>query len=71
MTAAERMKSMRDRRRANGLREIRIVALDARSPDVRARIARQVASLDRNDEADAMAWIEAVSICNEPDDSAP
>jgi hypothetical protein len=59
---------MRERRRANHLREVRIVALDARSPEVRKRIAEQVAALDPKDEEDVMRWIEAVSIFNEPDD---
>lgn len=66
--AAERMRAMRERRRANHLREVRIVALDARSPEVRKRIAEQVAALDPKDEEDVMRWIEAVSIFNEPDD---
>lgn len=67
--AAERMKAMRERRRASGLREIRLVTLDARSPEVRERIARQIASLDPKHEAEAMDWIEAVSIFNEKDSS--
>ncbi len=58
--AAERMKSMRDRRRALGLRELRLVLPDPRSLPVRERIARQVAELDPLAEKDAMDWIEAV-----------
>ena len=56
---AERMKKMRQRRRAQGLRELRLVVADPRSRAVRRRVAKQVADLDR--ERDAMKWIESVS----------
>jgi len=46
--AAERMKAMRERRRARGLRELRLIVPDARSKTVRRRVARQVATLDRS-----------------------
>ena len=59
--AAERMKMMRERRRRRGLRELRLVVPDARSAAVRREIAEQVARLDREDEEEAMVWIEAVS----------
>ena len=59
--AAERMKAMRDRRRARGLRELRMVIPDARSKAVRKRIAKQVAALDQPSEAEAMRWTEAVA----------
>jgi hypothetical protein len=59
--AADRMKAMRERRRARGLRELRLVVPDARSKLVRRRVARQVASLDRARELEALRWIEAVS----------
>ncbi|HEX3882203.1 MAG TPA: antitoxin MazE-like protein [Stellaceae bacterium] len=58
---AERMKAMRERRRTKGLRELRLVIPDARSEEVRKRIAEQVARLDPEDEMEAMRWIEAVS----------
>jgi len=58
---AQRMKMMRERRRAQGLRELRLVVPDARSKAVRRRIARQVARLRPESEHDALAWIEAVS----------
>lgn len=63
---AERMKAMRARRNARGVREIRLTAPDARSTSVRARIALQCASLSDGREADAMAWVEAVSELDEP-----
>jgi hypothetical protein len=63
--AAERMKALRERRKANHLREVRIVALDARSPEVRKRIAEQVAALNKEDEREVLEWIEAVSIFND------
>jgi hypothetical protein len=58
---ADRMRAMRERRRARGLRELRLVVPDARSKAVQRRVARQVAALDRNRELEAMRWIEAVS----------
>ena len=59
--AAERMKQMRQRRRARGLRELRLVVADPRSRAVRRRVAKQVAGLDPDRERDALRWIEAVS----------
>jgi hypothetical protein len=59
--AAERMKAMRDRRRARGLRELRLIVPDARSKAVQRRVAKEVASLDQARELDALSWIEAVS----------
>ncbi len=62
MTApAERMKEMRDRRRALGLRELRLVLPDARSPSVRQRVALEVARFSRAGKGEALGWIEAVS----------
>lgn len=58
---AERMKAMRERRRARGLRELRLVVPDARSKAVKKRIAKQVAGLDRKRESQAMRWTESVS----------
>ena len=58
---AESMRAMRLRRRAQGRREVRLVQPDARSNDVRARIAASVARLDRLHETEASRWAEAVS----------
>ena len=58
---AERMKTMRERRRRRYLREVRLIVPDARSKIVRRRIAAQVARLNANTERDALSWIEAVS----------
>jgi hypothetical protein len=55
------MKAMRQRRRARGLREVRLVVADARSRSVRRRVAKQVAGLDLDRERDALQWIESVS----------
>ena len=44
--AADRMRAMRERRRARGLRELRLVVPDARSKAVRRRVAKAVAGLD-------------------------
>ena len=59
--AAERMKLMRQRRRARGLRELRLVVADPRSRAVRRRLAKQVAGLDPDREREALHWIESVS----------
>jgi len=48
--AAERMRALRERRRARGLRELRLVVPDARSKAVRRRVAKAVATLDRDRE---------------------
>ena len=58
---AERMKLMRQRRRARGLRELRLVVADARSQVVRRRVAKQVSRLDPDRERKALQWIEWVS----------
>jgi hypothetical protein len=63
---AERMRDMRRRRREQGLREVRLLVPDARSPAVRARIVRQVAKLDLGMEHDALRWIESVSEFDNP-----
>ena len=55
------MKAMRERRRARGMRELRLIVPDARSKAVRRRVAREVAALDRSHELDALKWIEAVA----------
>ena len=60
-TSAERMRAVRIRRRAEGKREVRLVLPDASSEEVRARIAKAVAGLDRAHEEEALRWIESVS----------
>jgi hypothetical protein len=67
---AERMKTMRERRRARGLRELRLVLPDSRAPSVRRRVAAQVAALRPAGEDDAMRWIESVSEFDNSDDQA-
>lgn len=64
--AAERMRAMRERRRAKGLRELRLVVPDSRSKAVLRRVAKEVAALDRDAERDAMRWIEAVAEFDAP-----
>ena len=61
VSPAQRMRAMRLRRRAQGKREVRMILPDARSNDVRARVADSVARLDRLHESDALRWAEAVS----------
>lgn len=60
-SAADRMRAMRERRRAHGLRELRLTVPDPRSKTVRRRVAKAVAALDRAGELAAMRWIEAVA----------
>ena len=62
---AERMKRLRERRRAKGLRELRLIVPDARSEAVRRRVAAEVAQLNPDDELEALKWIEAVSILSD------
>jgi hypothetical protein len=64
---AERMRKMRERRRARGMRELRLFVPDARLRSVRRRVAAQVARLDQASEEDALSWIEAVSEFDNPD----
>jgi len=59
--AADRMKAMRNRRRREGLRELRLIVPDARAASIRERVARQVAGLSAAVEQDALNWIELVS----------
>jgi hypothetical protein len=58
---AERMKMMRLRRRAQGLRELRLIVADPRSLAVRRRVAKQVGGIDADRERAALRWIESVS----------
>lgn len=64
--AAERMRAMRERRRAKGLRELRLIVPDPHARAVLRRVAKQVASLDQSAEREAMRWIEAVSEFDAP-----
>ena len=63
--AAERMKAMRTRRRDGDRREVRLLLPHLRRRAVRERIAHAVASLNLEDEVDALAWIEEVGIFDE------
>ena len=58
---------MRLRRRARDKREVRMILPDARSNDVRARVADSVARLDRRHESEALRWAEAISEFDEPE----
>jgi hypothetical protein len=60
------MKRMRNRRQGRAEREVRLVIPDARSVSVRRRVGEEVARLHRTSEAEALAWIEAVSEFDEP-----
>ncbi|TXL74184.1 DUF3018 family protein [Vineibacter terrae] len=60
------MRAMRQRRREQGLRELRLVVPDPRLRSVRRRLAAQVARLTRDSEDDALTWIEAVSELDSP-----
>ena len=58
---AERMKTMRERRRERGLRELRLIVPDPRLGSVRKRVASGVAQLDSRQEDEILSWIESVS----------
>ena len=66
----ERMRQMRERRRSQGLRELRILVPDSRLPLVRRRVADQIARLVPSHEAEALSWIEAVSEFDAPDSAS-
>jgi hypothetical protein len=55
------MKMIRQRRRARGVCELRLVVADARSRAVRRRVAKQVAGLNSDREREALQWIAQVS----------
>ena len=58
---AERMRMMRERRRRQGRRELRLDVPDPRLRSVQKRVAAQVARLNRRNEDEALDWIEEVS----------
>jgi hypothetical protein len=55
------MKMMRQRRRARGVRELRLMVADARSRAVRRRMRKQVIGLNPDREREALRWIETIS----------
>jgi len=55
------MKAMRARRRADGLREVRLIVPDVHSESFRRRIAAQAAALDPKVEDEALDFIEAAA----------
>ena len=61
------MKMMRERRRRQGLRELRLVVPNPRLQSVRKRVAAQILRLDRRIEAEALGWIEQISEFEEQD----
>ena len=61
MSAAERMRTYRERQRANGLRPIQYWVPDMRDPKVREEIRREAAMLSQHpDNAAIDAWINSV-----------
>ena len=64
---AERMRMMRERRRRQGLRELRLVVPNPRLPSVRKRVAAQILRLDRQSETEALSVIERISEFDEQD----
>ncbi|RAU23478.1 hypothetical protein CU669_03115 [Paramagnetospirillum kuznetsovii] len=64
------MRMMRARRRAEGLREVRLVVPDARAEITKLRIAKQVERLSPTSESEAMDWIEHVSEFDTADDAS-
>ncbi len=60
-SGGERVRNSRNRLRRSGRRKMRMTLPDARLPSVRKRVAWSVASLDAQEELDALSWIEAVS----------
>ena len=67
-SSGEGMRVMHHRTRNEQGRHAPSFAPDARSPQVRWRVARAVNKLNRSHEEDALRWIEAVSVCDEDSD---
>lgn len=59
-SAASKMQTYRARLRAEGLKPIQLWVPDVDAPGFKEELARQVALLDPVDEAETMAFIEAV-----------
>jgi hypothetical protein len=55
------MRMMRERRRRQGRRELRLHVPDPRLRSVRKRVVAQVARLDPKNEDEALSWIEEIS----------
>lgn len=55
------MQAYRDRLRAQGLKPVQIWVPDVRAPGFGAELRRQIDRLDPKDEAETMAFIEAVA----------
>ena len=60
-SAAAKMRDYRARLREQGLRPVQIWVPDVHAPGFKAEIRRQVARLDPADEAETLAFIEAVA----------
>ena len=60
-TAAHKMRDYRVRLREQGLKPVQIWVPDIHAPGFRAEIRRQIRRLDPADEADAIAFVEAVA----------
>ena len=61
---------MRERRRVQSLRELRLIVPDTRLKAVRRRVAIQVARLSHRSEDEALEWIEKISEFDDRDGSA-
>ena len=61
MVAIQKNTILRDKHTGLPMREVRLLVPDARHPEVRARIREAHKATNLKDEADAIAFIEAVS----------
>jgi hypothetical protein len=59
-SATSKMQAYRERLRAQGLKPVQIWVPDVDAPGFDKELRRQVAALNKADEAEAMAFIEAV-----------
>ena len=60
-SSAERMKAYRQRKRAAGVREIRLLLRDTRTPEFIAEARRQSALIATSEgEREVMGWLDAV-----------
>jgi hypothetical protein len=65
MSTVKKQSALRDERTGLPMRLVHLAVLDDRDPEVRSRIAEQVAALHLDDEHDILRWMGSVSDIND------
>ncbi|MFN7101823.1 MAG: hypothetical protein ACK4N1_04295 [Pseudorhizobium sp.] len=65
MTTVKKQSVLKDERTGLPMRVVHLAVLDDRDPEVRSRIAEQVAALHPDDEQDALRWMEGIYDSND------